>query len=291
MTTFMQILTGIALGGCVIFAIATIYSVYVENGKWKKHLKYTGVSFIALIAISLTAVSMGLGEEEPSEEAATEEVEEEEEPAEPELSPVSVRIENEITAQDEKITISGETEEGAEVTVAYNNLETEEVTAEELTVDAAGKFSLPVDLPEENVYVYTFSFKKEGREDRTEIVTVTRIMTQEEREAQSKEKAKVVDYKQLEKNPDRMKGEYVTFQGEIVQILEEGESTEMRVAVTKESWGWSSNDIVYVGYAGLTDYVEGDVITFYGEVYGSVQYTSQAGWDISVPAVIADVVE
>jgi hypothetical protein len=290
MMTFMMILVGLTLiGGLVSFAFLVMDTV-TKNGQWKKHIIwFAGCSF-GLIVVLIILGSTDI-EEEPTKESATEEVEEGEEPAEPELSPVSVRIENEITAQDEKITISGETEADAKVTVAYNNLETEEVTAEDLTVDAAGKFSLPVDLPEENVYVYTFSFKKEGREDRTEIVTVTRIMTQEEREAQSKEKAKVVDYKQLEKNPDRMKGEYVTFQGEIVQILEEGESTEMRVAVTKESWGWSSSDIVYVGYAGLTDYVEGDVITFYGEVYGSVQYTSQAGWDISVPAVIADVVE
>jgi hypothetical protein len=286
METFLQILTGLMIGGCTLSLTAVIWCLIARNGKAVYFLKWFGGSFLGLLVIITIVVMAGYAEpEEESKTAATEEIEEEEETAE-DPREISVDVEPAITTQDDSITLSGETEADVKVTITQDGK-----TLKELTTDDSGEFSLPVTLAGEQVYFYDFRFEKEGFKTTERTTVVTRVLTKEEQTAQSKEKAKTIDYKQLEKNPDRMKGEYVTFQGEIVQILEEGESTEMRVAVTKESWGWSSSDIVYVGYAGLTDYVEGDVITFYGEVYGSVQYTSQAGWEISVPAVIADVIE
>ena len=46
--------------------------------------------------------------------------------------------------------------------------------------------------------------------------------------------------------------------------------------------------MIWVDYDGTTDYVEDDVVTFWGEVLGTKTYTSQAGWEISVPEVKAD---
>lgn len=108
---------------------------------------------------------------------------------------------------------------------------------------------------------------------------------------QLKAEAKTIEYAKLEKNPDRYAGEYVTYTGEIVQIMEDEDFTVMRLAVTKTSYGYDINDIIYVEYEGLTDFVEEDIVTIYGQVYGSYTYQSQAGWDITVPAVIADFVE
>ena len=51
------------------------------------------------------------------------------------------------------------------------------------------------------------------------------------------------------------------------------------------------NDIIFVEYAGLTEFVEDDVVTVYGEIYGTYSYTSQAGWEISLPGLIADSIE
>lgn len=113
-----------------------------------------------------------------------------------------------------------------------------------------------------------------------------------EQEAKEKrENAEPIEYAQLEKNPDRYAGEYVKYQGQVVQIQEGDNMTSIRLAVTQDSYGYNSDDIVYVEYDGYTDFVDDDIVTIYGEVYGSYSYTSQAGWEITIPAVIADTVE
>jgi hypothetical protein len=104
--------------------------------------------------------------------------------------------------------------------------------------------------------------------------------------AKKKETAKTIDFKQLEKNPDRHAGEYVTYTGEIVQIMEGDGNTVIRLAL--DDW---ANEILWIEYEGYTDFVEEDTVTIYGEVYGGYTYTSQAGWDITLPGIIADIIE
>jgi hypothetical protein len=106
--------------------------------------------------------------------------------------------------------------------------------------------------------------------------------------AEQKANAQPIDYKQLEKNPDRYAGEYVKYTGEIIQIMEGDDVTNIRLAVTKDSYGYDYNDVIYIEYPGLTEFVEEDVVTVYGEVYGSYSYESQAGYNITIPSVIAD---
>ncbi|WP_312093819.1 toxin regulator [Niallia sp.] len=103
--------------------------------------------------------------------------------------------------------------------------------------------------------------------------------------------AKPIEYDQLKKNPDRHAGEYVKYEGQIVQIMEGDNLTQIRLAVTKDSYGWDINDLIFVEYDGYTDFVEDDVVTIYGEVYGAYSYTSQAGWEITLPAVMAEKIE
>lgn len=52
-----------------------------------------------------------------------------------------------------------------------------------------------------------------------------------------------------------------------------------------------NRDIIYIEYDDYTDFVEDDHITVYGEIYGDYSYESQAGWTITVPAIIADFIE
>lgn len=116
-----------------------------------------------------------------------------------------------------------------------------------------------------------------------------------EKEAQELEEkinnAQSLDYLKLKKNPDRYAGEYVKYSGEIVEIQEGDNFTIIRLAVTKTSYGYDFNDIVFVNYPGYTDYVDEDIVTVYGVINGSYSYTSQAGWEITVPSMIADKVE
>lgn len=106
-------------------------------------------------------------------------------------------------------------------------------------------------------------------------------------EAERQKYERTIDFAHLNKNADKYAGEPYKFYGQIVQIMESGNYTTIRMSVTQTSYGWSPSDIIYVEYDGTTDFVEDDVITVYGTVFGSHSYTSQAGYNISLPAVIA----
>jgi hypothetical protein len=93
------------------------------------------------------------------------------------------------------------------------------------------------------------------------------------------------------KNPDRYAGEYVKYRREIVQIQEGDDMTVIRPAVKQESFGWNPNEVIWVEVEGYTDFVDEDVVTVYGTVVGKHSYTLQAGWEITVPAMLADTVE
>lgn len=67
--------------------------------------------------------------------------------------------------------------------------------------------------------------------------------------------------------------------------------TQIRLAVTQDSFGWNSNHLIFFEYDGLTDFLEYDVVTIYREVYESYNYESQAGWDITLHAVLVDTIE
>ncbi|MDP8254232.1 MAG: hypothetical protein P9M14_00645 [Candidatus Alcyoniella australis] len=98
-----------------------------------------------------------------------------------------------------------------------------------------------------------------------------------------------LSFARLDKNPDRWKGTFVRFRGQVFNIEEGGGSTVMQVNVTHLGYGiW--NDQIMVFYGGYTDAVKDDIITFYGTVSGSYSYTTVAGWTMTVPLVQAEAV-
>lgn len=131
---------------------------------------------------------------------------------------------------------------------------------------------------------------KEEAEAKAKADEEARLKAEQEAVAK-KANAQTIDYAQLKKNPDRYKGEYVKYTGEVLQILEGDDITNIRLAVTKSSYGYNSNDVIFVEYPGYTDFVDDDIVTVYGEIYGSYSYESQAGYNISLPGLLADTVE
>ncbi len=103
--------------------------------------------------------------------------------------------------------------------------------------------------------------------------------------------ATVVDFKELKKDPDSFKGKVVKFTGKILQIQESNNYGIIRLAVTQESYGWSISDIIYVEYQNHTDAVEDDIVTVYGQLTGSETYKSQANFNITIPSMMACLVE
>ncbi|MDQ0428797.1 flagellar basal body-associated protein FliL [Planomicrobium stackebrandtii] len=108
---------------------------------------------------------------------------------------------------------------------------------------------------------------------------------------EKKVSAKEIRFAELNKNPDKYYDKFVQYTGEILQIMEDSSSTVMRLAVTKETYGYSYDDVVYVTYDGTTEFVDEDIVTVYGLIKGSHTYESQAGYQISLPLLEAELVE
>jgi Bacterial Ig domain len=180
----------------------------------------------------------------------------------------------------------GKTESGATVTVFSGDKEIANTTAND-----KGSFTIKVPTKEEGEHSFKVKASKPDFKEASVDHKVIRELSKKEKATAKRSTAKTIDYKQFNKNPDRLKGEYVKYTGQILQIMEGEGRTQIRLAVTQTSYGWDVNDIVFVEYDGLTDFVDEDIVTIYGEVFGAYSYTSQAGWEITLPAVIADSVE
>lgn len=95
-------------------------------------------------------------------------------------------------------------------------------------------------------------------------------------------------YKELIKNPDKFKGQAVFYTGEVIQIQENTNGDGyIRIDIEGETF----DDIIYVTYSNGTDAIEGDNITIYGLLSGSITYTSQANYQITIPSMLAGVIE
>jgi len=96
--------------------------------------------------------------------------------------------------------------------------------------------------------------------------------------------AETFDYKRVNKNPDRYAGTFVKGRAKIYQIQEDGDTTEGGLDVTNNGYGYWDDNVRFT-LPKVTDFVEGDVVSFYGTIEGSYSYESVAGWNITVPMV------
>lgn len=106
-----------------------------------------------------------------------------------------------------------------------------------------------------------------------------------------KKNAIEIRFAELKKNPEKHANSYIKYQGEILQIMEDESSSVIRLAVTKDSYGYDFNDVIYITYNKTTKFVDEDVVTVYGTVLGSHSYESQAGYNITLPHIEADIIE
>ncbi len=101
-----------------------------------------------------------------------------------------------------------------------------------------------------------------------------------------------IDYEDLARNPDEYTGELVKFTGEVIQVMESGSTGVMRVNVTKGSYGIYT-DTVYVLYEvdSSNHVLEDDIVSFYGTSTGLYSYESIMGATITIPSVVAEIVD
>ena len=104
---------------------------------------------------------------------------------------------------------------------------------------------------------------------------------------------RTISYEKLSRNPEAYKGAYFTFLGEVIQVIEYGNSVQLRLNVTEvESYGtYYSKDPIYVTLRLHEDgnrILEKDIIRIYGQCEGLYTYVAVLGNTISIPKIDAE---
>ncbi len=117
-------------------------------------------------------------------------------------------------------------------------------------------------------------------------------LSAEEIEAQYKASCTAYTYDTIARDPDKYKNTDGKYTGEIIQVLEDGKDLQLRVDITKETYGYT--DTIYVLYTqeeGESRLLEDDIVTIYGTNMGTVSYQSVLGATITLPCVHAKYIE
>lgn len=98
-----------------------------------------------------------------------------------------------------------------------------------------------------------------------------------------------ITYDQVARTPDDFKGKKIQFTGKVLQVLEDGDSVQLRLAVDGNYDNVIlinlDNDILH-GSRILED----DLVTASGESIGTVSYDSTMGGKITIPAMDAKII-
>lgn len=92
-----------------------------------------------------------------------------------------------------------------------------------------------------------------------------------------------VSYDEIARHPNDYDGELLSFSGEVAQVIEGEETTELRIAVDGDY-----DNIIYGIYDNRildSRLLEDDKIQFYGESCGIISYQSTLGATISIPSM------
>lgn len=103
----------------------------------------------------------------------------------------------------------------------------------------------------------------------------------------SRSACKEINYKELNKNPDRYDGTNLKLSGRIMQISEGHSDGNFMLMYVNDDY----NQLAYVEYYNDTNFVEDDWVTVYGVGAGSYSYSTTSGGYNTVPAVYGAILE
>ena len=98
-----------------------------------------------------------------------------------------------------------------------------------------------------------------------------------------------LDYKAVARDPDAHKGDLITFQGKVLQVMESGSRITFRIS-SKGNY----DDVVYCNYTAPSDYkriLEDDKVTVYGTCTGIYTYETIMGGSVTIPSCTIDRIE
>lgn len=103
-----------------------------------------------------------------------------------------------------------------------------------------------------------------------------------------------ITYDQLSRNPDSYKNKKVTFSGEVLQVLEDKNEVNIRLATKESSWGGYIDDVLLIHFKSSlvkSRILEGDIITIYGVSKGLHTYETIWGQSLTLPRVEVNKIE
>lgn len=117
---------------------------------------------------------------------------------------------------------------------------------------------------------------------------------EEEKQRQAEEEAKGYEtgltFEDLARNPDDHLAKKVTFYGRVLQVMEGDGVVQVRLAVDDN---YDNIILIEISEDLITDgrLLDDDFITVKGLSFGLYEYTATLGQSITIPAIIADIVE
>ncbi|AWX32051.1 zinc ribbon domain-containing protein [Methanosphaera sp. BMS] len=103
----------------------------------------------------------------------------------------------------------------------------------------------------------------------------------------NKADCKEINYKELNKNPDKYYGDNIKLRGRIMQISEGNSGGNYLLMYVNDQY----DQLAYVEYYNDTNFVEDDWVTVYGVCGGSYSYTTKIGGSNTVPSVYGSILE
>lgn len=123
--------------------------------------------------------------------------------------------------------------------------------------------------------------------------TVPYTMTAEEIKSDYISKCSKYSYKEISRNPDNYKGKYAALKGEVIQVIEDGNTYTLRVDITKNKYYWS--DTILVTYTKIDKseprILEDDIVNMYGMLGGTYTYETVMGSKLTVPILYAKYID
>lgn len=107
-------------------------------------------------------------------------------------------------------------------------------------------------------------------------------------------------YKEIARNPNNFIDKHAKFEGQVIQVMENGDDIVLRVNITKEAnefaeGGYLYSDTIYVEYTkndkNESRILEDDIITLYGTLKGTKTYDTIFGSSETIPYYIAEYID
>ena len=122
-----------------------------------------------------------------------------------------------------------------------------------------------------------------------QIETESYELSEEEKEEAFKDECETFSYEEIARDPDDYIGKKARFTGEVIQVMQQGNSYTLRVDITKTRWGY--DDTILVSYSakdGDSRILEDDIVTMYGLLGGTYTYETVMGNSLTVPLLYAE---